>query len=313
MFYFILKRLAATIPVMGFVALFVFMLLHLTPGDPAGVIAGQDATAEDIARIRTTLGFDRPVHEQFVIWVGNIIRGDLGVSVFSNVPVAQLILQRVEPTVSLAITTIIFSVLIAVPLGTIAAWKAGTSIDRTVMILAVLGFSVPAFVLGYCLIYVFALQAGLFPVQGFVSIREGFLPFLRSIALPTIMLGTSYMVLITRIARASVLEVLEEDYVRTARAKGVRESSVLIRHALRSAAVPIVTVIGLGFAFLISGVVITETVFNFQGIGRLTVDAIAKRDYPVIQGVILVVSFLYVIINTIIDITYAYLDPRIRF
>ena len=310
---FIAKRLLAMIPVMVVVALVVFLILHLTPGDPAGVIAGDDGTPEDIARIRAALGLDRALHVQLGLWFWNLLQGDLGISVFSNFPVTELIAQRVEPTLSLALTTIAFAVLVAVPLGTLAAWRSGMLIDRAVMLVAVLGFSVPSFVLGYCLIYVFSLKLGLLPVQGFVSIREGFWPFLRTILLPTLMLGTVYMVLIARITRASVLEVLEEDYIRTARAKGVSEGLVLMRHALRNAAVPIVTVIGFGVALLISGVVITESVFNIPGIGRLTVDAILKRDYPVIQGIILLVSGIYVLINTAIDILYAYLDPRIRY
>lgn len=310
---FIVRRVLATIPVMLVVALVVFLLLHLAPGDPAGIIAGDDGSPEDIARIRAAMGLDRPLPVQLWLWFGSLIQGDFGTSVFSNLPVMTLVSQRLEPTVSLALTTIIFAVLVAVPLGTIAAWRSGMLMDRLVMIFTVLGFSVPSFVLGYCLIYVFSLKLHILPVQGFVSIREGLWPFLRTIILPTVMLGTVYMVLIARITRASVLEVLQEDYIRTARAKGLSEALVLLRHALRNAAVPIVTVVGFGIALLISGVVITESVFNIPGIGRLTVDAILKRDYPVIQGIILLVSGTYVLVNTAIDILYAFLDPRIRY
>ena len=310
---FVINRLLTTIPVMGFVALFVFALLHLAPGDPAGVIAGADATPEDVARIYAALNLDRPVHEQFAQWVWRLLQGDFGVSVFTNVPVLELILQRIEPTLSLALTTIVFSVVLAIPLGTLAAWRSGSVSDQAVMVFSVFGFAIPTFVLGYCLIYLLSSKLALFPVQGFVSIQEGLGPFLLHITLPTIMLGTSYMVLITRITRASVLEVLGEDYIRTARAKGVSEQSVLLRHALRNAAVPIITVIGLGFAFLVSGVVITESVFNIPGIGRLTVEAILKRDYPVIQGLILLIAGVYVLINTATDIVYAFFDPRIRY
>lgn len=313
MLKFIIKRLFSTIPVMGFVALFVFSLLHLAPGDPSGILAGEDATPEDLALMHEALRLDRPLYEQFAFWVGDLLQGDFGTSIFTNRPVLELIGQRVEPTISLALVTLVFSVILAIPLGTFAAWRAGSLTDRAVMVFSVLGFSVPTFVFGYVLIYIFSLKLGTLPVQGFASIREGIGPFFSHLALPTIMLGTSFMVLVTRITRASVMEVLSEDYIRTAKAKGVKDRIVLTKHALRNAAVPIVTVVGLGFAFLVSGVVITESVFNIPGIGRLTVEAIAKRDYPVIQGVILIVSALYVVINTATDIIYAYFDPRIRY
>ncbi len=313
MLKFIIKRLFSTIPVMGFVALFVFSLLHLAPGDPSGILAGEDATPEDLALMHEALRLDRPLYEQFALWVGDLLRGDFGTSIFTNRPVLELIGQRVEPTISLALVTLVFSVVLAIPLGTFAAWRAGSLTDRSVMVFSVLGFSIPTFVFGYVLIYVFSLKLGTFPVQGFVSIRDGIGPFFSHLVLPTIMLGTSFMVLVTRITRASVMEVLSEDYIRTAKAKGVKDRTVLTKHALRNAAVPIVTVVGLGFAFLVSGVVITESVFNIPGIGRLTVEAIAKRDYPVIQGIILIVSAVYVVINTMTDIIYAYFDPRIRY
>ncbi|WP_159587748.1 ABC transporter permease [Chelativorans xinjiangense] len=313
MLNFTIRRLLGAVPVLGFIALFVFALLHLAPGDPAGIIAGEEASPEDIARIYEALNLDRPLPEQFGLWLWGLVNGDFGVSIYTSLPVLELVRQRLEPTISLAITTIIFSVVVAIPLGAYAAWRAGSLGDRAVMIFSVLGFSVPTFVLGYLLIYFFAGRGTPFPVQGFVSIREGLAPFLRHIALPTFMLGTSYMVLIMRITRASVLEILNEDYIRTARAKGVPERKILTRHALRNAAVPIVTVVSLGFAFLVSGVVITESVFNIPGLGRLTVEAISKRDYPVIQGLILLVSATYVLINTATDITYAFFDPRIRY
>jgi peptide/nickel transport system permease protein len=313
MFAFIIRRMLATIPVMGVVALFVFLLLHLSPGDPATVIAGDYATPQDVARIRAQLGLDKPLYIQFGTWIWSLLRGDLGISMFSNYPVTTLIGQRVEPTLMLALTTLVITIGVAVPMGVIAAWKAGTWIDRTVMIFAVLGFSVPVFVLGYVLIYVFALKLGVLPVQGYVSIREGLAPFLYNIILPSLTLSAIYVALIARITRASVLEVLDEDYIRTARAKGVAESGVLMRHALRNAAVPIVTVIGIGVALLIGGVVVTESVYNIPGVGRLVVDAILKRDYPIIQGLILVFSAVYILINLVVDIVYTALDPRIRY
>ena len=313
MLTFIIRRLAATIPVMGIVALFVFLLLHLSPGDPATIIAGDYASPADIARIRAQLGLDQPLHIQFTTWLMQLSRGDLGVSIFSNLPVSQLILQRVEPTLSLALTTLIFAIVVAIPLGILAAWKAGSWVDRTVMAFSVLGFSTPVFVLGYALIYIFALQLGLFPVQGFVSITDGIIPFLHRLVLPSITLSVIFIALFARITRASVLEILNEDYIRTAKSKGLGERSILTRHALPNAAVPIVTVIGIGFALLIGGVVVTESVYNIPGLGRLTVDAVLRRDYPVIQGIILVFSGLYVLVNLIIDLLYVALDPRIRF
>jgi peptide/nickel transport system permease protein len=310
---FILKRLLATIPVMVMVALVVFLILRLSPGDPAAILAGDAATPENIAKIRATLGLDRPILVQFVDWVWQLLNGDLGNSLLSLQPVALTIGQRVGPTLSLAVTTIVFSVVVAVPLGVVAAWKHGTWIDRGVMALSVIGFSVPVFVLGYGWIYGFAMQLRLFPVQGYSSLADGVGPFIQHLVLPTLTLSVIFIALIARITRASVLEVLTEDYIRTAHAKGVSERRVLIRHALRNAAVPIVSVIGIGIALLIGGVVVTESVFNLPGLGRLTVDAVLARDYPIIQGVILVFSAAYVLINLMIDITYTLFDPRIRY
>jgi peptide/nickel transport system permease protein len=313
MYGYIFRRLLATIPVMLIVALVVFLLLHLTPGDPAAIIAGDYARPEDIERIRKNLGLDRPLYVQFFSWLGRVVTGDLGVSIFSDLPVSKLIGQRLEPTIALSISTIIFAVLVAIPLGTIAAYKAGTLLDRAVMAFAVLGFSVPVFVIGYVLMYFFSLKLGWFPVQGYKPIGEGFWPFLRSITLPTLALGIVYVALIARITRASVLEILTEDYIRTAKAKGLDDANLLVRHALRNAAVPIVTIIGIGVALLIGGVVVTESVFNIPGLGRLTIDAVLRRDYPIIQGVILVFSGIYVFVNLFIDILYTFLDPRIRY
>ena len=298
---------------MGVVALFVFLLLHLSPGDPATVIAGDYASPEDIARIRAQLGLDRPLYIQFTTWIGQLGHGDLGVSIFSNLPVSQLIMQRIEPTLSLAFFTLAIAIVVAVPLGVLAAWKAGSWIDRGVMAFSVLGFSTPVFVLGYALIYFFSLKLNFFPVQGYTSISEGLWPFLHRLILPSVTLSVIFIALFARITRASVMEILEEDYIRTARAKGLSNRTVLMRHALRNAAVPIITVIGIGFALLIGGVVVTESVFNIPGLGRLTVDAVLRRDYPVIQGIILVFSATYVLVNLIIDILYVALDPRIRY
>jgi peptide/nickel transport system permease protein len=308
-----LKRLLATIPVMGVVALFVFSLLYIAPGDPAAVIAGDIATEEDIARIRAKLGLDQPYLVRFGTWLWALAHGDLGVSIFNNLPVAQQIGQRLEPTLALTLCTLIVTVLVAVPLGVIAAWRAGTWIDRAVMGLSVLGFSLPVFVFAYLLILLFSIQLGWLPVQGYVSISEGLWPWMRHMILPSIALGTVYMALIARITRASMLEVLAQDYIRTAQAKGLASGDVLVRHALKNAAVPIATVIGIGVALLISGVVVTETVFAIPGLGRLTVDAILRRDYPIIQALTLLFSAAYVLVNLAVDLSYTLLDPRIRF
>jgi len=313
MVLYIVQRILAAIPVMGFVALFVFLLLRLTPGDPAAIIAGDTATPDQLEAIRESLGLNEPLFVQFFSWIGQLLQGDFGTSILSGKPVLELIADRMEPTISLALTTIILSVLIAVPLGVIAAWKQGTLIDRFVMLLSVLGFSVPVFVIGYLMISAFSMQLGWFPVQGFKPIGEGLGQFFHRIALPTFTLTLLYIALIARITRTSMLEILGDDYVRTARAKGLPERKVLMRHALRNCSVPIITVIGIGFALIISGVVVTESVFNLPGLGRLTVDAVLSRDYPVIQAVILLASLIYVVINLLIDIAYVLLDPRIRY
>jgi peptide/nickel transport system permease protein len=298
---------------MGIVAVFVFLLLHLSPGDPAAIIAGDNATAEQIAGIRKQLGLDDPLPVQFLRWVSAVVQGDLGISIFSNEPVAKLISQRIEPTLSLALTTLIVAVTLAVSFGVLAAWKVGTWIDRSLMVLSVIGFSVPVFVVGYMLIYVFSINLRWLPVQGYSPIDQGFGPWIERLVLPSIALGLAYVALIARITRTSMLEVLAEDYIRTANAKGVATRSVLLKHALKNAGVPIVTVIGIGVALLIGGVVITETVFNIPGVGRLVVDAISKRDYPIIQGVILIFSGVYVLVNLLVDMSYTLLDPRIRY
>jgi peptide/nickel transport system permease protein len=310
---YVIRRLIAAVPVVGMVALFVFSLLYLTPGDPAAVIAGDIATNEDIERIRHSLGLDQPFLTRFGTWAWAILHGDLGISIFTNLPVTQLIAQRVGPTLSLALCTLIVTVSIAIPLGVIAAWKVGKVVDRLVMLFSVLGFSVPVFVLAYLLIYLFAINLDWLPVQGYTPLREGFWPWLSHLILPSLALGTIYIALVARITRATMLEVLAQDYVRTAHAKGLAPDAVLLRHALKNAAVPIVTIIGIGVALLISGVVVTESVFAIPGIGRLTVDAILRRDYPIIQGVTLLFSGVYLLVNLLVDLSYRLFDPRIQY
>ncbi len=308
-----LRRVVATIPVMAVVALFVFSLLYLAPGDPAAIIAGDQASPADIDRIRATLGLDRPFLIRFGAWAWDILRGDLGTSIFTNLPVTHLIAQRVEPTLSLMVLTLVFAVVVAVPMGVLAAWQQGTIIDRAIMLLAVFGFSVPVFVVGYLLAYAFALQLEWLPVQGYTPIAKGVWPWLSNLILPVLTLGGAFIALIARITRATMLEVLSQDYVRTARAKGVGQRPILFVHALKNAAVPIITVIGLGVAGLIGGAVVTESVFAIPGIGRLVVDSILRRDYPIIQGVVLIFSFVYVLVNLGVDLLYSVFDPRIRY
>jgi peptide/nickel transport system permease protein len=310
---YILRRILSTLPVMGIVALFVFSLLYIAPGDPAAVIAGDQASPADVERIRQGLGLDRPFLIQFGSWLWHILPGDLGTSIFTNLPVSAMIAQRIEPTFSLMAITLVLTILVAVPLGVVAAWKAGSWVDRTIMAFAVFAFSLPVFVVGYVLAYVFALQFEWLPVQGYTPLAAGLWPWLKNLILPALALGSVYIALIARITRASMLEVLQQDYVRTARAKGLGQRNILFVHALKNAAVPIVTVIGIGIALLIGGAVVTESVFAIPGLGRLTIDAILRRDYPVIQGIVLLFSFLYVLVNLMVDVTYTLVDPRIRY
>ena len=310
---FIARRLIAIVPVLTIVAVLIFMMLRLTPGDPAAVIAGDNATSDQIADIREKLGLNLPLWQQFGIWIGNILQGNFGESFFFKKTVAELIAQRIEPTLALGICTIAFAIVVAVPIGVMAAYKQGSLFDRCVMGFAVIGFSVPGFVIGYCLIYVFAIELGWLPVQGYVRIGVNFWQFLERMMLPSLTLSVGFIALISRITRASVLEVLNEDYIRTARAKGLSNRVVLMRHALRNAAVPIMTVVGIGIAIVLGGAVVTESVFGLPGLGRLTVEAVLSRDFPTIQTVILMFSVVYVLVNLLIDISYTFFDPRIRY
>jgi peptide/nickel transport system permease protein len=313
MYGYVARRILATLPVLGIVAVVVFSILHISPGDPAALIGGDHATPQQIAGIRTKLGLDRPLYAQFAVWARNVLAGDLGVSIFSNQPVTHLLAQRMEPTISLTITTTVVMVMFAVPLGVIAAWRADTWIDHAVMIVAVLAFSLPIFVVAYLLIYGLAMSLDVFPIQGYKPLGEGLRQWALHLVLPSLTLGLSFMALIARITRASLLEVLAQDYIRTARAKGLGTGQLLLHHALANSAVPIVTIIGIGVALLLGGVVVTESVFAIPGIGRLVVDAILTRDYPVIQGVLLLFSGVYVLLNLLLDLLYVVFDPRIRY
>lgn len=313
MLSFLFRRIAATLPVLAIVALIVFLMTRLAPGDPAALLVGDSASLADIERVRVQLGLDRPLPVQFFQWAAAVLQGDLGQSLFLNQSVASLIGQRIEPTLSLAGLTLVMTVLVAVPLGVLAAWRHGGWLDRALMSFSVLGFSIPTFVIGYLLIWAVALKGGLLPVQGYARLEGGVLPWLRHLVLPSLALSIIYLALIARVTRAAVAEALTEDYVRTARAKGISEHQVLLRHALANAAVPIVTVIGIGVALLIGGVVVTETVFAIPGLGQLTVDAVLSRDYPLIQGITLFFAAIYVLINLLVDLSYLVLDPRIRY
>jgi len=307
------KRILYTVPVIFFVAFFVFSLLYLAPGDPAVVIAGDQATPEQIERIRQNLGLDRPFAIRFVEWIGNVAVGDLGESIFTKRPVSELIWQRLGPTLSLSLLTFVLSLAIAIPLGIAAARKQGSALDRTLSAISVLGFSLPTFVIGYALAYIFALKLGWFPVQGYTPLSEGIWPFLRNLILPALTLSGAYIALLARATRSAMLDVLSQDYIRTARAKGMSWNGVLYLHALKNAAIPVVTVAGIGVAMLIGGAVITESVFAIPGLGRLTAESILRRDYPVIQGLVLLFSLSYIIVNLVVDLLYTILDPRIRY
>ncbi|OWJ74330.1 MULTISPECIES: ABC transporter permease [Haematobacter] len=308
-----LKRILSVVPVLVLVSLFVFFLLRLTPGDPAAIIAGDAATPEQLERIREAMGLNEPVVTQYFRWIGNLLRGDFGTSLISNVPVLELVGQRVWPSIALALLTIVIAVCAAIPMGVLAAWKHKSWVDYLVMSFSVLGFSVPVFLVGYVLLLIFSVWLGWLPPQGYKPLSAGLWPFLERAILPALTLASIYIALIARMTRAAMLDVLNEDYIRTARAKGVGDRRLLFVHALKNAAVPIATIVGTGFALLISGVVVTETIFNIPGIGRLTVDAVLARDYPVIQAMILLTATLYVFVNLLIDLSYSLFDPRIRY
>jgi peptide/nickel transport system permease protein len=306
----LLRRLAATLPVLAVVALLVFLLIHLAPGDPAALIAGDMASGDDIARLHTELGLDQPLWRQFAIWAARLAHGDLGTSIFTQVPVSELLAQRLEPTLSITALTMFIAIVLAIPLGTLAAYRAGSWVDRAAMLFSVLAFSVPVFLIGYLLIWGFAIELHWLPVQGYIHIADGVGPWLAHLLLPCLNLALVYMALLTRMTRATVLEVLQEDYIRTARAKGLGVLAVL-GHALRNAAIPIATTVGVGIALLIGGVVVTETVFAIPGVGRLVIDSVQRHDYPVIQSVLLLSAGIYVLVNLVIDLSYPLFDPRI--
>jgi peptide/nickel transport system permease protein len=313
MLAFLIRRCFATIPVMAVVAVFVFSLLYFAPGDPVALIAGDQASQAQIDAVRERLGLDQPYFVRLFTWLGQIVRLDLGQSIISGLPVTTLIAERLAPTISLMVIAIPLSVLIAVPMGIVAAWRAGTWIDRAVMVMAILGFSVPVFVVAYGLSWGVGLKLGWLPVQGYQPLSNGLWPWLSHLILPAFTVGSVYIALIARTTRAAMLDVLKQDYIRTAQAKGLGLGAVLFVHALKNAGIPIMTVVGIGVALLLGGAVVVESIFSLPGLGRLTIDAILKRDYPVIQGVVLLFSFAYVFVNLLVDLAYTLIDPRIRY
>lgn len=312
MFRYVIRRVLSAIPVMLIVSAAVFTLLYLTPGDPAYVILGPDARPDQIEELRERLGLNEPWYVQLAKWYGRLAQGDLGNSLFLNQPVTRAIVERAEPTLMLTLLALLVAIAIGLPTGVLSALRRGRWVDTLVMLVAIVGVSMPTFWLGLNLIYLFGVQAKILPVAGYQPLSAGLGENLRYLVMPAITLGLAQGALLARMTRSMMLETLNEDYVRTARAKGLNEGGVVMRHALRNALIPLVTVIGLSFAILLGGAVITEQVFNIPGVGRLLIQAISRRDYPVVQGVVLVVAGMYVFVNLLVDIVYGYLDPRLR-
>jgi peptide/nickel transport system permease protein len=310
---YILQRIAQLSIVLVVVGVVAFLLIHLAPGDPASVMLGPNATMDQVERLRKQLALDQPLPVQFVAWSTRVVQGDLGISHFAQKPVLQVLAQRAEPTLILTSLSILVAVLIGVPAGILAAIRRGTAVDQTVLTMALLGASVPSFWLGLSLILYLAVGLGWFPSSGIVPLQSAGLGTLRYYVLPALALGFPNSALITRITRSSMLDVLQQDYVRTAASKGLPKGQVILRHAFRNALVPVVTVVGLTIASLMGGAVVTETVFSIPGVGRLVVQSVLRRDYPVIQAAILLVATIYVVVNLIVDLIYAWVDPRIRY
>jgi len=309
---YIVKRILAAVPILAFVGVVAFSLVHLAPGDPANIIGGDYAGPDEIIKIRKELGLDAPIEKQFWDWVKRTVRGDLGRSIFSNQPVTKLVGQRMEATLSLTIVGGVLAIIVGIPVGVLAAWKSHTWIDRTAQIYAALGISIPGFWLGFILLWAFAVNIRIFPVIGFVSITDDVFGFIRSITLPTLLMGIGGSSVIVRMTRSAMLEVFREDYIRTARAKGMTERTVLFTHALRAGAIPILTVLGFLSAGLITGAVVTETVFTIPGLGRLVAEAVQQRDFPIFQSLLMLLAGFYVLINLLVDLSYAWVDPRVR-
>ncbi len=313
MLRYIARRLLLLIPVLLIVAVVAFIITNVIPGDPVRLMLGDFATEAEIAAMEEKLGFDQPFHIRFVSWLGNIVRGDLGDSLFLQMPVTQAIISRLEPTILLAIIGQLIGILIGVPLGVLAAVKHRTAIDQSAIVLALAGISVPSFWLAIMLMMVFAVNLGWFPTSGYRPIAQAGFGMIRYLILPGISLGVMQSALLARMTRSAMLDVLKQDYIRTARAKGLAEKIIISRHALKNAMIPIITVLGFSMAALLGGTWIIETVYNIPGTGALAITAILRRDYPIIQGSMIFIALIYVVVNLVVDISYAFINPRVRY
>ncbi|MEK4229718.1 ABC transporter permease [Solibacillus sp. FSL H8-0538] len=312
MFAYIFKRLLSIIPVLFVVSIVIFLIIHITPGDPAATILGMEATQEQIEALNEELGFNRPIHEQYISWVAGLLQGDLGNSLFMKMPVTEAIAEHVGPTFSLAVIAQVIALVLAIPFGIIASYKRGSATDATLMGMSLFGMAVPSFLLGLLLMLVVGVKLQWLPVAGYAPLEDGLWEHVKYLILPAISLGTIQAALITRMTRSSMLDVLNLNYIKTARAKGMKEWNVLMKHAFRNAFLPILTVIGQTFGTLVTGAVVVETIFNIPGLGQLIMNSIVRRDFVVIQGVVLAVTFMYVMINLLIDLLYGVVDPRVR-
>lgn len=312
MINYVFKRFLSVIPVLLIVAVVVFSITYLTPGDPARVILGADATEIEVVELQDKMGLNDSLIEQFTRWFGNLLQGDLGYSYFMNLSVLEAFSEHFMPTLSLALMAQIIAILIALPLGIIAAVRRGSILDQIVMGISLIGISVPSFLLALILVLIFSVNLGLLPVAGYQPLSAGLGMHIKYLLMPAIALGAMQAALITRMTRSAMLEVFNNNYIKTAHSKGVKERKVLFKHALRNAALPILTVVGQTFGVLITGAAVVETVFNIPGIGQLIINSVERRDFPVIQGVVLLISVTYVLLNLVIDLLYGVLDPRVR-
>lgn len=310
---YVIRRSIGLVTVVLLIAVTAFLLVHLAPGDPAAIMLGPEASLEDIEALGKDLGLDRPIYVQFCKWFSHAVRGDLGRSYYYRQPVTSVFLTRIEPTLLLTAMAVVIAIIIGVPAGIIAAVRANTIIDQATMTMAVLGISIPQFWLALNMILLFAVTLGWFPPTGYAPLSSGLLKNLRYMILPSFALGFGQAALIARMTRATMLEVMGEDYIRTARAKGIRESKVILGHALRNVAIEVVTVVGLSFAVFMGGAFVLEIVFTLPGVGRLVVGAVRRRDFPVLQGALLYIGVFISLINLAVDLLYAYLDPRIKY
>lgn len=313
MWRYVVRRLVGMIPTIILVGVFAFLLIHMVPGDPAMVMLGSDATPQQLELMRREMGLEEPPITQFLIWAGKVLRGDLGRSYFLNMSVTQAILQRFPATLELSLLALVLAVLIGVPLGIAAAVRQNTIYDQVLMSVSLVGVSFPSFWIGLLLMLVFSVQLGIFPTGGYVELGDGFWPWLQRLILPALALGFQQSALIARMTRSSMLEVLRQDYVRTAQAKGMKNRTVIMKHALRNCLTTVVTVIGTSFSTLLGGAMVVETVFTYPGLGRLVVMAVQRRDYPLVQGSLMFIALVCVLVNLVVDISYSAIDPRIRY